>query len=508
MREIIRSENSFKHQQFGGMEWNETDIYNHSILIFENSNTLDQIAFNENIENLYKKWMQGEDVLFTIPFITYNWNIKEQLVPTAFGIQEKNEYLARKASKMIQLHCSALQTTKFEEEITALENKIKEATTPELQSTLFEEAKKIDDKLKTAVAKTKPQNLNDKWDEDGIFNENYLYLKPKINAIFDQLKEAKTGVYHINYTTLAPKVEIAYAQAKADENFGDTRKELIALQKEVISTELERWQKNELMDRLGKAFDHINARQDEWRIKEDSKRIEHTEKLQSEYDTVIPKALDANFNDAFTMLKNLQDITNKSSILREKREHFYTALDEAFTTIKQKADTESEANYTLASKQIEVAILSSNNTDLFKDARAILIDAQNDLKEIRLGKKQKDELFGKLREAFDKLNEEQDAYFKKRKDENKNKLEDLVMNLKRTLQRRKEGMESLYQAKANIESKTMTIKVDKKSDGSIANMFNERLIEITTKVNGAEKDIADLEKKIEKIEKELKPIKE
>jgi hypothetical protein len=506
MREIVRSENNFKHQQFGAIDWNTENPFEYTITVFNNSNDLNQMIFNENIESLYKKWLVGETVEFTIPSTNYNWNIKENFIPTVFGIAEKNEYVARKAQKLIQLYYCTNQTALFETEIRNIENKIAETTAIENQNVLFDECKTLNEKIKIAVAKTKNITLEQKWVEDGIFNENFLALQPRINEIFEKLKHVKAAEFNINYNTIAPKVEAAYIQAKTDENFGDTRKEMIALQKEVIATPLERWQKNELMDRLGAAFDSINARQDEWRLQQDTKRAVQTEELQTEYETIIPKALESNFNDAFTMLKNLQETTNKSSILREKRDDFYKALDEAFTTIKQKADTESEANYALASKQIEVAILASNNTDLFKDARAILIDAQNDLKEIRLGKTQKDELFGKLREAFDKLNAEQDAYFVKRKSENKNKLEDLVQNLKRTLQRRKEGMESLYNAKSNIEAKASVIKVDKKSDGTIANMFTERLVEITAKVAGAEKDIADLEKKIEKIEKELTEI--
>ncbi|MCY7310332.1 MAG: hypothetical protein LH619_06110, partial [Chitinophagaceae bacterium] len=266
---------------------------------------------------------------------------------------------------------------------------------------------------------------------------------------------------------------------------------------------LERWQKNELMDRLRAAFDHINTKQDAWRLQQDTRRIKQTETLQKQYDLVIPQALNSPFSEGFSLLKDLQDYTNKSSVLREKREQFYTALDEAFKTIKQKADSENDANFELATRQVELAISTSANTELFKDARQILISAQNDLKEIRLGKKQKDELFGKLRIAFDTLNTEQDAYFNQRRKENRNQLEDTLQQMKRILARKKEGMETLYNAKSNIESKATIIKVDKKSDGSIASQFKEKLVEITAKVEAAEKDITQLEKKIGKLQHEI-----
>jgi hypothetical protein len=506
MREIVRSVLD-NNTQFAAIEWKETDLFQYDILLLQNADNTNEQEFNENVEALYKKWLIGEEVQLTVVKHAFVWNIKEQLVPTILNQKEKNEYLARKAQRLIQNHYSKLEAEKLLAEIEALTNSITKDTDGEKWNTINDAAKALDEKLKKAVAATKTITLEQKWVADGIDNNTYLDLKPKVNAVFEQLKEVRTNAFHVHYNTIAPKVEAAYAQSKTDQNFNETRKDLIALQKEVIATPLERWQKNELMDRLRAAFDHINTKQDAWRLQEDAKRGEHTEALQKQYDLIIPQAINSNFSEGFTLLKDLQDLTNKASILREKRDHFYNALDEAFKTLKQKADSENDANFEIASKQIELAITSSANTDLFKDARQILIAAQNELKEFRLNKKHKDALFDKLRAAFDSLNAEQDAYFKEKRKENRNQLEDALINLKRILSRKKEGIETLYQAKSNVEAKAGMIKVDKNSDGSIANQFKERLVEITTKVADAEKDIAQLEKKVEKLEQELTEIK-
>ncbi len=503
MREVVRSENSFGHQQFAGIEWSDVNLFNYDILVIENSNTLTPQSFNENIELLYKKWLVGDAVEFTIPTKISNWNLSENFVPNILGLAEKNEYLAIKAQKIIQQHYSKIQTEKFATEIDILIKDLDTANTHEEQNKIIDKAKIVEEQLRKSVASTKNISLEKKWVEDGIFSDSYLQLKPKLNQIFDKLKQIIANSFHQNYITISPKVEAAYVQSKLDENYNETRKNLIELQREVVDIRLERWQKNELMDRLRAAFDHINLRQDEWRTNEDAKRNEQSEGLQKEYDLIIPQAVNSNFSEGFSLLKNLQELTNKSSLTREKRDSFYKALDEAFTTIKQKADAENDANKEIAEKQIEVAIMDSKNVDLFKDARAILIAAQNELKEIRLNKKHKDELFGKLRVAFDALNEEQDAFYAEKRKENKNQLEDVLMNLKRVLARKKEGIETLYQAKANAESRTMVIRVDKNSDGSILNQFNHRIIEITAKVSEAEKAITQLETKIQKIESEL-----
>jgi hypothetical protein len=503
MREIVRSENSFGHQQFAGIEWNPERLFNYHILVIENSNTIEALTFNENIEWLYKKWMIGEDVHFTIPTKTVEWNVEESLVPQVMGQQEKNEYLARKVQKLVQQQYSLQQQQKFEQEIEALATQLDTNTSQEQQHTINEAAKALDEKIKQAVALTKNISLEQKWHENGISSDAYFDLKPRITTIFDKLKKARANNYDVNYNTISPKVEAAFAQSKTAENFNETRKDLIALQKELIAIPLERWQKNELMTRLNDAFDHINGRQDAWRKTEDDKRAGHTATLQQQYDTIIPQALSSSFSDGFGMLKDLQELTNKSSIQREKRDFFYNALNEAFTTLKQKADGENEANYTLASKQVEVAIVSSQNAELFKDSRSILTAAQNELKDIRLSKKQKDELFGKIRTAFDELNKRQDAFYNERKKENRSQLENVLTNFRRILSRKIEGIENLYQAKSNIEAKKGMIKISKNSTSDLAEQFEQRLVEITQKIEEAEKDIVQLEQKVQKIEGEI-----
>ena len=512
MREIVRSAQE-NNAQFAAINWNEKELFQYQVLLLQSNDNSDERLFNEAIETLYKKWLMGEESIFTIKTQLYQWNLKEQFIPTLLNQPEKNEYLARKAQKLIQQHYNAVTAEKLDTEIAALHNKLagpdpsmpqdyRDVSNDQF-SKINSDAKAMDEKLKKAVAATKSISIEQKWVENGIDNNTYLNLKLKLNVVFDQLKLAKANSFDANYNTIAPKVEAAYAQSRTDENFNETRKDLIALQKEVIAIPLERWQKNELMDRMRAAFDHINTKQDAWRLQQDARRVEQTEALQKQYDLVIPQALNSPFSEGFTLLRDLQDFTNKSSVLREKREQFYTALDEAFKTIKQKADSENDENFEIATREVELAISTSANMELFKEARQILIAAQNDLKEIRLGKKQKDGLFGKLRAAFDILNAEQDEFFNKKRKENRNQLADTLQQMKRILARKKEGMETLYTAKSNVESKASIIKVDKKSDGSISNMFKERLVEITAKVEAAEKDIAQLEKKIGKLEHEI-----
>ncbi|MBL0145684.1 MAG: hypothetical protein IPP48_07890 [Chitinophagaceae bacterium] len=429
MREIIRSvENNNNTICRNRLETN--DLFSYDIFILKVRSIENPLPFHENIEQLYKKWLLGEDVTFTIPSKQYQWNCKENLVPTIMLQKDKNEYLAKKAQRKIQQQFNIIQTTQYSTQIKELDNGIVANTTKEELQNISAKAKEIDEQIKKAVAATKNISFQQGFVQDGIGAEDYINLKNELAALFDKLKQVKEDAFFANYNILGARVEAAYAQSKSSENYNDTRKEIIELQKELFTASLLRWQKDELIARIRSAFDTINARQDEWRSHQNVVKTEQATALQTKYDEIIPKALELNFSDGFAMLKNLQEVTNITNLSKESRDAFYVKLNEAFTTIKTKADEENDANYTLAQKTVDVAIVSSNTSELFKDARAILTAAQNDLKEIRLNRKHKDELFGKLRTAFDELNKKQDEYFTQRKKENNEHLQNLLQTLK------------------------------------------------------------------------------
>ncbi len=503
MREIIRSAEN-NNTQYAAINWESGDLFNYTLFYFESADyENDPLLFHENVEWLYKKWLLGEEVHFTIPVKHYQWNCKENLVPVVMLQKEKNEYLAKKTQKKIQQHFDTIQSGKYAGMITVLQERIHNNSTRDELQQIAADAKAIDEQLKKAVAATRNISLQDGFEPDSIGREDYLALKDLLAKLFDRLKQVREDAYFTNYNILGARVEAAYAQSKSSENFNDTRKEIITLQKELFEANLNRWQKDELIARIRKAFDNINARHDEWRTSQTFIKTEQADALQLKYDETIPNALALNFSDGFAMLKNLQDITNITNLSKESRNTFYEKLDDAFKTIKAKADEENEANYHLAEKTVEAAIAGSNSSELFKDARAILTDAQGDLREIRLSKKHKDSLFDKLRTAFDELNKKQDEYFTQRKRENNEHLQNLLQILKRALVRKEEGMERLYQARQNIEAKTGMFKNTKNSTNELLNQFLERLTDINTKIETAEKDMIQLKKKVEKIEKEL-----
>lgn len=506
MREVIRSVGTNDQQQYAGIEHNNDHVFAYHVLVFDHDATEDLQLLNENIEILYKKWLIGEEAQFTLQPRQFTWDTQQEWPATFLSQKEKNESLTKKAQRHIQNHFSKNNSASFLSEIESLLEQLSQNQSLEKITELADKAKALDEKMRQASASTKNISFEQKWVEAGISHESYLDLKQKVNQFFEKVKEQRSNSYHIQYNIIAPKVEAAFAMSHNAENFVEARRELIAIQKELIAVPLERWQKNELMDRLRSAFTYINEKQDEWRSNEKERIEESAIVLDEKFSTIIPKALESSFEDGFQQLKALQEITNHSRLRKEQRDAFYVKLNEAFTSIKKKADEENESNYHLAQQEISVAVMSAENAELFKESRAILTDAQNRLKEIRLGRKQKDELFAKIKEAFKELNTKQDAYFSERKRENRSKLEDVLNNLKRALYRKEDGIEILYNARNNVESKKGLIKVPKNGTSDVLDQFNTRVEELTTKINDAEADMEKLRKKISKMEQELTEI--
>src|SRR6187402_1159069 len=178
---------------------------------------------------------------------------------------EKNEYLARKAQKKIQQHFDKQQSEKYAATINALADTIQSNSTKEELQQISADAKTIDEQLKKAVGATRNSSLQDGVIAESIGREDFLTLKDLLAKLFDKLKQVKEDAFFNNYNILGARVEAAYAQSKSSENFNDTRKEIITLQKELFEANLNRWQKDELIARIRKAFDNINERHDEWR---------------------------------------------------------------------------------------------------------------------------------------------------------------------------------------------------------------------------------------------------
>lgn len=501
MREIVRCIQA-DVMQYVGVDWASKIGNVYTLLCFNYAADQDELLYNQNVEILYKKWLVGENCSFTIDPTYYNWDIVQELQPKIVAIEDKAVYLMKKAIKAEQELQSKVVKADILGAIAAIEKDIPNIKSIDEQNNILKQIKNIEDTANTYVANA-TQYHADALQLKCLLVHDYDAVKEKIKAIYDLIKVAIKDVHYNNYNLIAPKVEVAYIQSKTDDNYKETRNHLVTIQQEVIQCNLERWQKNELMDRMRTAFDNLNTRQNAWRATQDEIRNAAAAQLAVVYTHTLLQLDELNFNDAFNLLKTLQEKTNKCNLTKEDRAKYYVQLDNAFTLIKEKANLEQDANYAKATELVHAGIASSKAADQFKAARALLTQLQDELKGIRLQKEQKDELFGLIRVAFKALNDEQDAYYAHKRKQNAHQAQHLLHTLEQALQRKQDGMEKLYQAKSNIESKTGMIKISKNSTSDLLQQFNERLADMNTKIAAAQKDVQQLETKITKLRKEI-----
>lgn len=120
------------------------------------------------------------------------------------------------------------------------------------------------------------------------------------------------------------------------------------------------------------------------------------------------------FSETFNQLKEAQNRLKDAKIKREDRDRLWSDLQESFALLNQRRnddrllfEKEASANYGKLSKLVDELTSVVENTSEWKDVRARIIEAQKQLKEVKLKKDQAAKLREALQGAFSVLNERQ-----------------------------------------------------------------------------------------------------
>lgn len=218
-----------------------------------------------------------------------------------------------------------------------------------------------------------------------------------------------------NYENMRSKVDEAVQFAGAAENFREARENLVKAQELFKNLKLKKDQRDRLLDALKSAFDDLNARQAEEREQYEMECIENYHKLKRIVEESIEFSATAeNFRQAREKLIAAQGEFKGLKLQKDQREELFGRVRDAFDelNVRQEADREefekeSAENYEKIRLIVDEAITFAKNSEDFRAAREALINAQNAIKELRLTRKQRDELFADIREVFEDLNERQ-----------------------------------------------------------------------------------------------------
>lgn len=243
-----------------------------------------------------------------------------------------------------------------------------------------------------------------------------------------------------NYKQVKEIINEAIQFAENTNDFRTAREKIVSAQTKLNSTKVKKEHREELSNLIFEQFNKLNQRQqEEWERYE----MECSEN----YLTLKPKVEEAvkfastceNFNQGRETLIKVQNEFRGLKLKKEQRDELFKKIQNAFVDLNNRQAKEreeflkaSEENYKTIKKLVDEAVQFSKIAIIFKEAREKLIQAQNAIKEARLLKEKKDELFATIRKAFEELNERQNqemSTFDQEAEDNYNKLSAKIQDM-------------------------------------------------------------------------------
>lgn len=295
-----------------------------------------------------------------------------------------------------------------------------------------ENLKPVINHLKGVIKLAKDLEIDEsKWP---LLPELYQKLKSfeeqnaKIKAEINEASQKFTEKYKAKID------ELLQTQNKWQE-LRNARQKLVNLQKE-ISNNLTKVSKNAVEDikkLIADAISSITQRQIQERENYEMECSDNYLQLKNQFESILSTISSTkDFTKTRQELIEAQKSISSKTLKRNHQEELYQIIRNGFEQLTQIQDAdkanfiaEANENYAKLLPLVENAINIAQSTDTFKEAREALIAAQTSIKGITLTKEHRDELYGKIREVFEKVNIQQEVertQFNKESEENFQKL--------------------------------------------------------------------------------------
>lgn len=173
---------------------------------------------------------------------------------------------------------------------------------------------------------------------------------------------------------------------------------------------------NIFIDKINNALDNINKKQNE------EKELFEL-KSQNNYDSIIDVVKNAfefatnnsDYKMAREKLLEAQESFKNLILKRSHRDELHKFIQNGYNIVSQKQSEERENyemecidNYHILKNKIDEVIEFVNINKIFTESRKALINIQNQIKDLKLKREQRDELFKVIRNTFDDVNKRQD----------------------------------------------------------------------------------------------------
>lgn len=254
---------------------------------------------------------------------------------------------------------------------------------------------------------------NDRDSSIDTIQEKFDILQKKSDDIKSKISEE----YEKNLQEIEPKVKTVIAEVDEADNFSDMRKKLIDLQSEIKECRINSEKKDDFFSMVQDAFESLTEKQE-------AEREKYEMEISENYLSIKPKVADAirfaiqteNFNEARQRLIESQNELKQVKLKKDHLDELFGLIRKAFETVNNKQDQErekfreeSEKEYLAIEPTIQENIEFAKTSDDYEKARALLIDSQKLIKSKNLTRKHRDDLYGRIREVFNELNQKSDA---------------------------------------------------------------------------------------------------
>lgn len=271
---------------------------------------------------------------------------------------------------------------------------------------LKSQAVELKEKIKAKFLKDEDnKNLNSKIDE----------LITQLNEKQNEEREKADEIYNQNYDAIKDKALSIIEDSYKTENFKDARESLIALQNEIKEVKLRKSVRDDFQNKINDAFQDVIKRQSVERENYEMECIENYHNIKGKVEEAIEFSHKTNnFGQARQKFINIQNDIKGKNLKREQREELYQAIRDNFESLNTRQESEREQfisqcndNYDKLQIVVNEAIEFAKTTENYSDARQRLINAQTEIKGIKLTREQRDKLYGDIRLVFNTLNEQQ-----------------------------------------------------------------------------------------------------
>jgi len=338
--------------------------------------------------------------------------------------------------------------------------------------------------------------------KDKLFAEIQEFFEG-LNKKQEEFREKFNKESSENLDKILPRISVVLNEVKEAVIFKDARQKLIDLQNELKGVRVLREKKDELFGQIREAFNELNVRQDEERKSFDAEADKNYEQIKPAVDEAV-EFVSTNVEPTIAREKLIQTqaMLKDLTLRRTQRDELYGALRTAFesfnggeTVDKEQFEKEADVNYSNLEIKVSEAITNVEYSNDFKDIREGLIAVQDEIKILRLKKDQRNELFKRIRKAFEIFDDKRNEFMDKRRADKGDKLSQILSNLKERLQKLNE-----YETEDKGQLSELENKLNENpNDENLISQKNS----INEKINERVGKISDIQSRIESITIEL-----